>query len=111
MMEVGFLNNRRGMMGYLASFHSLRKKRPNVTAPKTKRQITVAEFQGKDIPPNSKANRNITVPPTTVMVPIQSMARIPARKGVLGVSIFKNTIKIRRATPPTGTAEMLGLWF
>ncbi len=36
----------RGIMGYFASFHSLRKKRTIVITPNTKRQITVAEDQG-----------------------------------------------------------------
>ena len=37
---------RRGIMGYFASFHSLRKKRTIVTTPNTKTQTTVAEDQG-----------------------------------------------------------------
>ena len=41
-----FEKSRRGIMGYLASFHSLRKKKTTVTRPNTRRQITVAEDQG-----------------------------------------------------------------
>lgn len=41
-----YLKMRRGMTGYLASFHSLRKKRPMVKSPNTMRQMTVAESQG-----------------------------------------------------------------
>ena len=94
-------------MGYLASFHSARKKRTMVTTPKIRRQRTVAEDQGKETPPYSRPKRNITVPPVMVMTPIQSMALRPARMGVLGVSMSRKKRMMTKASASNGTARLI----
>lgn len=94
-------------MGYLASFHSLMKKRTMVTTPNTSRQTTVAEDQGKDTPPYSRPRRNMTVPPVTSMTPSQSMAFKPSRMGVFGVSMSRKMTMMAKAIPSKGTEETL----
>ena len=76
-------------MGYLASFHSLIKKRTIVMTPNTSRQMTIAEDQGKDTPPYSRPRRNMTVPPVTSRTPSQSIAFRPSSMGVFGVSMSR----------------------
>ena len=92
-----------GIMGYLASFHSLRKKRMMVMTPNIRRESTVAEVQGKETPPYSRPRRNIIVPPVIVMTPIQSMALRPARMGVLGVSMSRRKRMMTKARASNGT--------
>ena len=75
--------------------------------PKTSRQTTVAEDQGKDTPPYSRPRRNITVPPLTSMMPVQSIAFRPSRMGVLGVSISRKNMMMAKAIPSKGTVETL----
>ena len=94
---------RSGIIGYLASFHSLMKKRTIVMTPNTSRQTTVAEDQGKDTPPYSRPRRNMTVPPVTSMTPSQSMAFRPSRMGVFGVSMSRKTIMMAKAIASKGT--------
>ena len=97
-----YLNMRVGMTGYLANFHSTRAKSPIVRRPKTIRQTTVADFQGKLTPPNSRPNRSMSVPPTIKRDPSQSMALRPAINGVLGVSMSRNTSSIIKHSPSSG---------
>lgn len=101
----GLENKRSGIIGYLANFHSLTKKRTRVMIPKTSRQRTVAEDQGKDTPPYSRPRRNITVPPVTSMMPVQSMAFRPSRIRVLGVSISRKNRMMAKAIASKGTME------
>lgn len=91
------------MIGYLANFHSLRKKRAKVTSPNTMRQMTMGESQGYVTPPYSRPRRNITVPPTTVKHPSQSIAFKPAKSGVLGVSMSRNSMMMAKAMASIGT--------
>ena len=99
----GFEKRRSGIIGYLASFHSLIKKRTIVMTPNTSRQTTVAEDQGKDTPPYSRPRRNMTVPPVISMTPSQSMAFKPSRIGVFGVSMSRKTMMMAKAMPSKGT--------
>ena len=101
----GFEKRRRGIIGYLASFHSLIKKRTIVMTPNTSRQTTVAEDQGKDTPPYSRPRRNMTVPPVMSMTPSQSMAFKPSRIAVFGVSISRKTMMMPKAMPSKGTEK------
>ena len=96
---------RSGIIGYLASFHSLIKKRTRVTRPNTRRQTTVAEDQGNDTPPYSRPRRNITVPPVTSMTPSQSMAFRPSMMGVFGVSMSRKIMMMAKAIASKGTEE------
>lgn len=96
------LKMRRGIIGYFANFHSLTKNRPIVKRPKTIRQITFAEDQGALTPPYSRPKRNISVPPMIRRAPDQSIAFRPARRGVLGVSMSRNTERIMNARPSQG---------
>jgi hypothetical protein len=66
-----------------------KRKRRRVKLPKARRQITVTEDQGKVVPPNWRPNRNIVVALTMRMLPSQSTALRPARRGVLGVSSLR----------------------
>lgn len=104
-MLEGLEKRRSGIIGYLASFHSLRKKRTMVTTPNTSRQTTVAEDQGKDTPPYSRPRRNITVPPVMSITPSQSMAFRPSSMGVLGVSMSRKTMMMAKAIPSKGTEK------
>ena len=97
------LKSLRGIMGYFASFHSLRKKRIMVRTPNIRRERTVAEVQGKETPPYSRPRRNIIVPPVIVITPIQSMAFRPAMIGVLGVSTSRKTRIMTKARASNGT--------
>ena len=99
------VNNRGGIIGYLATFHSLIRKRTKVMNPKTRRHRTVAESQAKDTPPYPSPRRNITVPPVARMTPVQSMAFRPSSMGVLGVSISRNNMMMAKAIPSKGTEE------
>ena len=103
-------NRRSGIIGYLAHFHSLMRKRARVMIPKTSRQITVAEDQGKDKPPYSRPRRTMTVPPVTSMTPTQSMAFKPSRMGVLGVSMSRKNIMMTKAIASKGTEETLAVF-
>lgn len=105
-----YLKIRRGIIGYLASFHSLIKKSPKVRIPNTIRQTTVAEFQGWLTPPYSRPRRNIIVPPTTVILPIQSMALKPAKSGVFGVSMSRKKEIMINARPSNGTNRSSVSW-
>lgn len=98
-----YLKIRRGMIGYLANFHSLRKKRPNVASPNTMRQMTMGEPQGYVTPPYSRPRRNIMVPPTIVMHPSQSIAFNPAKSGVFGVSMSRKKMMMAKAMASIGT--------
>ena len=100
------LKSRSGMMGYLASFHSFKKKRDTVKRPKKIRQITVAERQGCDTPPYSRPSKNITVPLEIVTTPVQSIALSPAIIGVLGISISRRKRIMAKARPSKGTIEV-----
>ena len=104
-MLEGLEKRRSGIIGYLANFHSLMKKRTMVMTPNTSRQTTVAEDQGKDTPPYSRPRRNMTVPPVMSMTPIQSMAFKPSRIGVLGVSMSRKTKIMAKAIPSKGTGK------
>lgn len=97
------------MTGYFAIFHSLRKNRAQTTMPKTIRQITVGDFQEYCTPPNSRPSRNMTVPPTIVIEPSQSMALRPARIGVFGVSISRKKKIMIKASPSQGTVRSFRL--
>ena len=98
-----FVKSRGGIMGNLATFHSITKKMPRVTKPNTIRQITVGEDQGYEMPPNPRPSRNITTPPTLVMRPSQSMALRPGIMGVRGVSMSRKKKRIAKAKPSHGT--------
>ena len=71
----------------------------------------MADFQGWLMPPNSRPNRNIRVPPIMRKVPAQSMLRRPARSGVFGDSIDRKKNRMRNENPPTGTAGLVSLGF
>ena len=75
-------------MGTRATFHSTRIKRIKVTTPKRRRQMTVADFHGYDEPPRFNPTRTMTVPPTILRHPGQSIALGPATRGVFGVLSF-----------------------
>ena len=92
----------RGISGYGATRHSIRKKMPMTTAPKMIRQSTVAESQGWAMPPNSSPSKSIMTPPTMVREPSQSTALRPSRRGVLGVLISRKKSRMRKATPSNG---------
>jgi hypothetical protein len=94
---------RRGIMAYLAIFHSVSKKRTPVKIPKMIKQITIAAAQGYDTPPNWRPRRSIMVPPTTVTEPDQSMAFRPSSIGVLGVLISRKTRRMMKANASIGT--------
>ena len=79
----------------------------HVMIPKTIKQTTVADDQGYETPPYSRPRRNIIVPPTIVMVPIQSTALRPARRGVVGVSMSRKKKRIMKARPSKGTGDEL----
>lgn len=100
------LKIRSGIIGYLASFHSFRKKRTTKTAPNTKRQTTVAEDQGKLTPPYVRPSRNITVPAVIVMTPIQSMALRPDMMAVFGVSMSRKKRMMANAIASKGTRRV-----
>ena len=104
-MLDGLEKRRSGIIGYLASFHSLMKKRTRVMTPNTSRQTTVAEDQGKDTPPYSRPRRNMTVPPVTRTTPSQSMAFRPSRIGVLGISMSRKTKMMAKAIASKGTEK------
>lgn len=90
-------------MGYFANRHSFRTNRPTVRIPKTMRQMTVADFQGKAWPPNWRPRRSMRVPPTMVRLPTQSMALRPVITGVRGVCrLLRKKAMIRKATPSKG---------
>jgi hypothetical protein len=93
---------RSGMTGYFANFHSLMKKRPIVTMPKTMRQIVKALAQGWVVPPDSMPKRNITTPPMIVSTPSQSRLRRPATRGVRGLSSFRKMKSRMSETPSSG---------
>lgn len=93
----------KGMMGERATFHSMRRNRTYVTAPKTIRLMTVGEVQGYAEPPKLRPRSNMTVPPTTVRHPSQSNAFNPARRGVLGVLSFKVVKTMPKTTAVQGT--------
>ena len=97
-----FRNNRRGMIGYLASLASLNTKRIDIKSPNTIRQTTCGEFQGKVIPPKSRPRRNITAKPTTDRLPNQSIAMIPAMKPVPGLWRSRKKNTTRKVRPELG---------
>ena len=98
-------NNRRGMTGYLAILYLMSRNTKRVATPKTIRQTTVTELQGYVSPPYPNPSKNMTVAPTIVMVPSQSIATKPSIRGVFGVStLSKKTINVA-ARPAIGTAN------
>lgn len=97
-----FENNRRGITGYFANFHSMITNMIETSNPKTMRHMTLAESQGNVIPPNSKPSRNMTVPPTMARLPNQSTALSPAPSGVLGLSKCKNKESATMTLPVIG---------
>lgn len=97
------------MIGFLATFHSLRMKRPTDTAPNSIRQITVVDDQGYVTSPNSSPRRIINAPPTMNKLPVQSIALSPAKTGVWGFGTFKKKSNTTNTTAPTGTARLISL--
>ena len=74
-----------GMSGYCASLFSLKMKTPIIIVPKIIKQMTVGEFQAKEVPPNSRPNSSIKVTPNIERLPNQSIALNPSAIAVLGL--------------------------
>lgn len=91
-----------GMMGYLANFHSHTPKRTQTATPKMMRHRTSAESQGALTPPYCMPKRNMSVPPTMVSEPSQSMALRPSRMGVRGVLTSRKKRRMKKARPSRG---------
>jgi hypothetical protein len=91
------------MIGEEASLHSARRKSRNVRPPKTRRQTTMLEDQGKVDPPNWRPRRNIVVAATMRKLPSQSMAFRPASKGIFSVSSLTVKKMQMNAMPVRGT--------
>ena len=91
-----------GMIGYRANRVSLKKKRTDMNNPKTIRQMTVGEFQGKEMPPKLRPSRSITVRPRIVRLPNQSMAFMPSMIPVLGLCTSRKKSNSVNAVPETG---------
>jgi len=95
-----------GIIGYRANFISLRTNKPATMTPKTIRQMTVAESQGNDTPPNCRPNRTMSVPPTMVRLPVQSTAFRPSQTGVFGLSRCKKKKSRIVTVPVIGTTKV-----
>jgi hypothetical protein len=89
-------------MGYFAILASTGMNSMVATTPKTSRQMTVTEFHGKDVPPNSRPKRKRSVPAMMKKAPGQSMAARPSKSGVFGVVMSRKKIMIRKANPSRG---------
>lgn len=74
-----------GMIGFFTSLTWVTINTPNIRAPKMIRQITVVDFHGNMVPPNSSPKRNIRVNPKIVALPVQSIAFKPSNIGVRGL--------------------------
>lgn len=95
------------MRGYFASLTSLRKKRPSMRRPNTMRQSTLGDVQGNSWPPKSRPSSVIKVTPRSVILPNQSMARMPSQSFVLGLWTFRENKIIKKARPHIGKFRYL----
>ncbi len=77
-------------------------KKPSIRTPKTIRQITLGEFQGNVSPPKSRPINVMSVTPSTVTVPNQSIAFTPSQILVFGLWTSRNNRIIRKANPARG---------
>ena len=100
-MEV-LRKRRRGINGYSANLASLKIKKPIIRTPNTMRQMTFGEFQGNVSPPKSRPSNVMSVTPSMVTVPNQSIAFIPSQIWVFGLWTSKNSRIIRKANPASG---------
>jgi hypothetical protein len=91
-----------GMMGLFGKCISTSTKIIAARSPKTSKQIIVAEFHGKEIPPNSSPKRNRRVPVMAKKAPSQSIAANPSNRGVFGVLRSRNIKMMMNAIPSSG---------
>lgn len=96
------LNIPKGISGYLASLFLLNMKNRDMAEPKTIRQMTMGEFQGKVAPPKSRPSRIIISRPSIEALPNQSTAFMPSVSFVLGLCTSKNSNSKRKAIPAIG---------
>jgi hypothetical protein len=66
----------------------------------------LTEFHGKITPPNSSPNRRVSVTPTIVMLPIQSIAFSPAIIGLDGDSKCRKKDNNIKVTAEQGTVAL-----
>ena len=78
-------SNSKGINGYCASRLSLKTKKTDIRQPKTIRQTTFGESQGKVVPPKFRPSRGMIVRPTMEMLPNQSIALRPSEIAVFGL--------------------------
>jgi len=90
------------MIGYFASFFSLKMKKKVMKHPKMIKQMTVGDFQGKVVPPKSRPSSSITVRPRIERLPAQSMAFRPSKNGVLGLWTSRKRSNSMNVTKQTG---------
>lgn len=95
-------NSPNGIIGFLVSRLSLKRKKKVMSTPTTMRQMTLGESQGKVVPPKLSPSNTITMRPTIDTQPAQSMNLIPSENFVLGLCTSRNRNRRRNAGPHTG---------
>ena len=95
-----------GMIGDTGSLISIMAKRMRVRKPKMMSVMTIADVHGRVTPPRRSPKRSISVPPTMLTAPSQSIAFKPATSGVFGVLRSRNIRMIMNASPSSGTIDI-----
>lgn len=98
-----------GMSGYLASRFSAKTKKTDIKAPNMIKQITVGESQANVVPPKFSPSSNISVSPSIVRLPNQSIALRPSIALVLGLWTSRNSKSRTKASPDKGRLNLSGV--
>lgn len=101
-MFEGWAKTPNGIKGYFATFFSLRKKSTDMNAPKTIRQITFGDDQGKITPPKSSPSKSISVRPRMHRLPRKSIALSPSTTFVLGLWTSRKKRSRKKVSPEIG---------
>jgi len=89
------------MIGYFASFFSLKMKKKTMKHPKMIKHMTVGDFHGNVVPPKSSPRSSMTVKPRIERLPNQSTAFRPSSSAVLGLWTSKkrnNSMNVMKQT-------------
>jgi hypothetical protein len=77
-------------------------KRPPITTPKTMRQMTFGDDQGKMTPPKSRPRSSMRVSPRTHKLPKKSIALRPSTTFVLGLCTSRKNKRRKKVVPEMG---------
>lgn len=102
MMFDRLFNISKGINGYRANLFSLKMKKADIAHPKTIKQMTLGEFQGKEVPPKFRPSKSMIVRPRMDRLPNQSIAFTPSKSLVLGLWTSRKNRRSTNATPVKG---------